>query len=132
MAGIVQVRPNQRSANTAQTPGMVRQSGIAPDVCGSKGLWVGFVSTPPSAASGAHHHGDAESAIYILRGRVRFYYGDKLEKSLVAEPGDFIYVPPQAVHVEENLSDSEPVEFIVARNAAEILVVNVPDPRSSG
>lgn len=131
MADIVQIKPHQRSHNTAQTPGMVRQAGIAPDLCGSKNLWVGFVSTPPGIASGAHHHGDAESAIYILRGRVRFYYGDKLEHAFIAEPGDFLYVPPQVVHVEENLSDSEPVEFIVARNARDILVVNVPDPRET-
>lgn len=124
------IKPDQWSANTAQTPGMIRQAAIAPDVCGSKGLWVGFVSTPPATASGAHHHGAAESAIYMLRGRIRFFYGEKLEHSLVAGPGDFIYVPPDAVHIEENLSDSEPVEFIVARNSSDILVVNVPDPRS--
>jgi len=124
------VKPDQWSANTAQTPGMIRQAAIAPDVCGSKGLWVGFVSTPPATTSGAHHHGAAESAIYMLRGRIRFFYGEKLEHSLVAGPGDFIYVPPDAVHIEENLSDSEPVEFIVARNSGDILVVNVPDPRS--
>ena len=129
MAEIIHIKPHQRSANTAQTPGMVRQAGIAPDMCGSKGLWVGFVSTPPGTASGSHHHGDAESAIFILRGQVRFYYGEKLERTIIAEPGDFLYVPPQAVHVEENLSTTEPVEFIVARNSTDILVVNVPDPR---
>ncbi len=123
------IKPDQWSANTAQTPGMIRQAAIAPDVCGSKSLWVGFVSTPPATTSGAHHHGGAESAIYMLRGRIRFFYGDKLEHSLIAEPGDFIYVPPDAVHIEENLSDSEPVEFIVARNSGDILVVNMPDPR---
>lgn len=123
------VRPDQRSENTAQTPGMIRQAAIAPEVCGSRSLWLGFVSTPPSRASGAHHHGPAESGIYMLRGRIRFYYGDKLEQSLIAEAGDFIYVPPDAVHIEENLSDTEPVEFIVARNSGDILVVNVPDPR---
>ena len=50
-------------------------------------------------------------------------------KGFLTEPGDFLYVPPQAVHVEENLSATQPVEFLVARNSADILVVNVPDPR---
>lgn len=129
MAEVVHIKPHQRSANTAQTPGMVRQAGIAPDLCHNEGLWMGFVSTPPALASGAHHHGDAESGIFILRGTIRFYYGDKLGKSIVAGPGDFIYVSPSAVHVEENLSSTEPVEFVVARNATEMMVVNVPDPR---
>ena len=127
MEPIVLVKPDQRSANTAQTPGMVRQSGISADVCGSKGLWIGYVSAP-QGASGAHHHGDAESGIYVLKGRIRMHYGERLENTLNAEAGDFLYVPPQTAHVEENLSD-EPAELIVARNAADFLVVNVPDPR---
>ena len=130
MEKVVLIKPHQRSANTSQTPGMVRQAGIAPDVCGNQGLWVGFVSAPPGI-SGAHHHGDAETGIYVLRGRVRMYFGEKLEDSLVAGPGDFLYVPPQTVHAEENFSDTEPVEFIVARNSADLLVVNVPDPQET-
>jgi uncharacterized RmlC-like cupin family protein len=45
------------------------------------------------------------------------------------EAGDFLFVPPNEVHVEENLSDSEPVEFITSRGCTSMLVVNVPDPR---
>jgi uncharacterized RmlC-like cupin family protein len=129
MGRVMLVKPDQRSANTAQTPGMVRQAGIAPDLVQNQGLWMGFVSTPAALASGAHHHGDAESGIYMLRGSIRFSFGPNLEESLVAEAGDFIFVPPNVVHVEENLSPDEPVEFIVARNSTEMLVVNVPDPR---
>ncbi len=128
MAEVVVVKPHQRSPNTAQTPDMVRRAGIAADVCGSRGLWIGYVSSPPGA-SGAHHHGDAESGIYVLNGRVRMHFGDCLERSVDAEPGDFIYVPPNTVHVEENLSADRPAELIVARNAAEYMVFNVPDPR---
>lgn len=129
MSNVVLIKPNQRSENTAQTPGMIRQAGIAPELCQNEGLWMGFVSTPAGLASGAHHHGNAESGIYMLRGRIRFFFGDKLEHSIIAEEGDFIFVPPNAVHVEENLSTTEPVDFIVARNSTTMLVVNVPDPR---
>ena len=129
MAGVVLIKPHQRSANTAQTPGMVRVAGIAPELCGNRGLWVGFVSTPAATASGAHHHGDAESGIYILRGSIRFFFGEKLQHAVIAEPGDFLYVPPNEIHVEENLSATEPVEFIVSRNGTSMLVINVPDPR---
>jgi uncharacterized RmlC-like cupin family protein len=128
MADVVVIKPDQRSANTTQTTGMVRQAGIAPGVCGSQGLWVGFVSAPPGA-SGVHHHGDAESGIYVLKGRVRMSFGEALENSIIAETGDFIYVPPNTVHVEENLSATEAAELIVARNSAEFMVVNVPQPR---
>ncbi len=123
MADVVLVKPDQRSENTAQTPGMVREAGIAPDVVGSAGLWVGFVSAPPGA-SDAHHHGDAESGIYVIKGRIRMHFGANLEQSVDAEAGDFLYVPANTVHVEENLQD-EAAELIVARNSAEYLVVNV-------
>ena len=88
MAGLVVIKPHQRSANTAQTPNMVRQAGIAPDVCGSRGLWLGYVSSPPGP-SGAHHHGDAESGIYVLAGRVRMHFGEALDRTVDAEAGDF-------------------------------------------
>ena len=126
---VVLVKPHQRGRNTIQTSGMDRQVGIAPDLCGNHGLWMGWVSTPPALASGVHHHGEAESGIYVLRGSMRFYYGDNLEYSVTAEQGDFIYVPPMIIHMEENLSNAEPVEFVVARNATEMIVVNVADPR---
>ena len=130
MADIKVIKPEQRTEKTAQTPSMVRQAGIAPDVCDSRGLWVGYVSSPPGI-SGAHHHGDAESGIYVLSGCVRMHFGDTLDRSVEAEAGDFIYVPPRTVHVEENLSETDPAELIVARNSGEYLVVNVPDPRDS-
>ena len=130
MADCILIKPHQRSQNTAQTPNMIRQAGIAPELVQNHGLWMGFVSTPAALASGAHHHGEAESGIYIVRGAIKFYFGDRLEKSVVAEMGDFLYVPPSTIHVEENLSQTEPVEFIVARNGTQMMVVNVPDPRA--
>ena len=126
MADVVVVRPEQRSVNTSQTLNMAREAGIAPDTCGSRGLWIGYVSSPPGPG-GPHHHGDAESGIFVLKGRVAIRFGDALDKSVQAEAGDFIYVPPNTVHLEENLSDEEPAELIVARNSAEYLVVNVLD-----
>jgi uncharacterized RmlC-like cupin family protein len=123
------IKPHQRSANTAQTPGMVRQACIAPDLTGSKTFWMGFVSAPPGA-SAAHHHGAAESGIYIVKGRIRMYYGERLENVLEAGADDFLYVPPLTIHVEENLT-KDPVELVVARNAGDFMVVNVPDPRKT-
>ena len=132
MEDIVLVKPDQRGENTAQTPGMIRQAAVAPDLCGSKGLWIGFVSSPPGAG-GAHHHGSAESGIYVIKGTIEVpLRREASEKSLIAEAGDFLYVPPETVHVEENLSETESAELIVARNSTEFLVINVPDPRENG
>lgn len=129
MAGITIIRPSDRDCNTAQTTGMRREAGVSPETTGSTTIWSGFVITPPGASSGAHHHGDCETAIYVVRGMVRFYWGDRLEFQQDVGQGDFLYVAPNAIHVEENLSQVEPVEFVVSRGCSGILVVNVPDPR---
>ena len=110
---------------------MVRQAGISKDLAGSEGLWMGLAVNGPGQQSGAHHHGANESGIYILKGRVRFRWGAKLEHVLDTEPGDFVFVPPHEVHLEENLDPNGPAELLLARNSQEQVVVNVPDPRDS-
>ncbi len=131
MAGIIVVRPHERYKGAVQTTNMAREAGVAPETTGATSIWSGFVTTPPGTKSGVHHHGDCETAIYVLDGRVRFYWGDKLQFQDDVQAGDFLYVPPNEVHLEQNLSDTEPVEFIVSRGCSGILVVNVPDPRQS-
>jgi uncharacterized RmlC-like cupin family protein len=129
MAGIKIIRPSERDCGTAQTPGMRREAGVSPETSGSTTIWSGYVVTPPGSVSGAHHHGDCETAIYVVRGRCRFYFGDMLEMEEDVQEGDFLYVAPNAIHVEENLSKDDPLEFVVSRGCSGILVVNVPDPR---
>ena len=131
--GLVIVRPTERVSDPGdQTSGMRRESGVAPRTAGSRALWAGHVTTPPGAISGVHHHGDAESAVYVLSGRARFRWGERLEHEAIAEPGDFVYVPPRLIHEEENLSSTEPVVFVVARNSASLLTVNVASPEEVG
>lgn len=48
--------------DTAQTPGMVRRAGVAGATIGSKAIWLGRSTMQPKTYSGAHHHGDSESA----------------------------------------------------------------------
>lgn len=123
------VRPGERDHTTTQTPGMSREAGVCASTTGAEGIWMGLGSNAPGAASGVHHHGDTESAIYILSGRLRFRWGAHLEHVVDAEPGDFVFVPPNEVHSEENLSADTDASFVLARNSSEAVVVNVPDPR---
>ena len=122
------VRASELSDRTSQTEGMLRRTAIDADAVGAHGLWVGLVTMEPGARSGAHHHGDSESAIYVIRGHFRMRYGERLEKSLEAGAGDFLYIPPLSVHQEINLSDSEPIDCIVVRNSQENAVINVDLP----
>jgi len=123
------IRRPERDRSTAQTPGMIREAGISASLTGSLGLWMGVAVNEPGQRSGAHHHGDNETGIYVLRGRVRFRWGARLEHVMDAEPGDFVFVPPYEVHLEENLDPEGPAELLLARTSQEQIVVNVPDPR---
>ncbi len=131
MAELRVVRPNERDLSTAQTPGMHREAGVSATTVGSKGIWVGHVTVGPAVRSGAHHHGDVESAIYIISGRARFRYGDRLEHVVEANPGDFIFVPPQVIHQEINALSDQPVAMIVCRDSQENVVVNVDLPEAA-
>ena len=126
------VRPQERDRGTAQTPGMQREAGVAGSTVGAQKLWLGHVTMAPGVKSGAHHHGPVESAIYILSGRARFRYGARLEQAVEAGPGDFVFVPPEAVHQEINLDENAPIEMIVARDGQENIVVNVDLPGEEG
>lgn len=121
------IKPSGRRPDDA-SGAMVREAAVSRDVVGADKLWVGYVELPPGLTSSVHHHGEAESAIYIISGHARFYAGDRLEEVADADPGDFVWVPPHVVHVELNRSDDEPVLMVVARSTQETLVFNVPAP----
>jgi uncharacterized RmlC-like cupin family protein len=64
--------------------------------------------------------------VYILGGRLRVSWGDRLEQEVELERGDLVYVPPRETHILENLSPSEPAEYVVARDSPHEDSVEVP------
>src|SRR5438876_11937666 len=112
-------------ANTAQTPGMSRAAAITHARVGAEKLWAGTVAISPNAKTGAHHHGALESVIYVVRGRARMRWGERLEFTAEAGPGDFIFVPPFVPHQEINASPHEPLECVLVRSDNEAVVVNL-------
>ena len=122
----VQVVPGSSlDPSTAQTPGMDRKVAINLARVGARKLWAGTVHIQPNAKTGAHHHGELESVIYVVRGRARMRWGERLEFVAEAGPGDFIYVPPYVPHQEINASTSEPLECVLVRSDNEAVVVNL-------
>src|SRR4030081_1721002 len=118
--------------NTPQTAGMTRAAAVTTASAGAQKLWAGTVVIHPDAKTGAHHHGELETVLYIIRGRARFRWGDRLEFVDEAGPGDFIYVPPFVPHQELNARRDQPVEAVVVRSGQEPIVVNldIPSPES--
>jgi uncharacterized RmlC-like cupin family protein len=123
--GVRVVRHDQVDFNTAQTPGMTRAAAINRALAGAQRLWAGTVSVPPDARTGAHHHGELESIIYVVSGRARMRWGDRLEFTAEAGPGDFIFVPPFVPHQEINALADTPLQCVVVRSDQEPVVVNL-------
>ena len=126
--GVRIVRRDQLDAGTPQTPGMHREAAVSRASAGAEKLWAGTVTIQPGAKTGPHHHGPLESVIYVLRGRARMRWGDRLEFASKAGPGDFIYVPPNVPHQEINASADEPLSCVVVRSDQEPVVVNLAVP----
>ena len=111
--------------NTPQTPGMDRKAAINYARVGAQKIWAGTVSIHRNAKTGAHHHGELESVIYVVSGRARMRWGERLEFMAEAGPGDFIYVPPFVPHQEINASPDETLECVIIRSDNETVVVNL-------
>lgn len=123
--GVRIVRHDQLDPNTPQTPGMQRAAAITHASAGAHKIWAGTVEVQPDAKTGPHHHGELESIIYVVSGKARMRWGDRLEYTATAEPGDFIFVPPFVPHQELNASSDEPLVCVVVRDDQEPIVVNL-------
>jgi uncharacterized RmlC-like cupin family protein len=123
--GVKVIPGDQLDPNTAQTPGMDRAAAINFARVGAQKLWAGTVKIHANAKTGAHHHGPLESVIYVVKGRARMRWGERLEYVAEAGPGDFIFVPPYVPHQEINASTDEALECVLVRSDNEAVVVNL-------
>ena len=107
---------------------MTRAAAITHARTGATKLWAGTVKIEATAKTGPHHHGELESVIYIVSGKARMRWGDRLEFCAEAGPGDFIFVPPYVPHQEINASPNEPLTCVLMRSGQEPVVVNLDIP----
>jgi uncharacterized RmlC-like cupin family protein len=124
-SGVRVVPGDQLGEVSATTPGMERHVAIDRARMGAQKLWAGTVHIHANAKTGAHHHGPLESVIYVVSGRARMRWGEKLEFTAEAGPGDFIYVPPFVPHQEINASSDETLFCMLVRSDSDAVVVNL-------
>lgn len=119
------------SEETAQTPGMRRYEAISGQLSGSRKIWMGESHIAPGMVSGDHHHGEAETGIYVVSGHPAFVFlEDGAERRVQTSPGDYVYVPPYVPHREENPSPDEGAVVVLARSTQEGIVVSLPSLRA--
>ncbi|MFZ0389003.1 MAG: cupin domain-containing protein, partial [Calditrichia bacterium] len=110
---IVVVRPQESVETLQKLPYYI---GISQTNAGSRHLSLNLVVIPAGSAAEAHLHNGYETAVYILKGKVKTRYGEGLKKEMINQAGDFLFIPPNVPHQPVNLSDSEAAHAIVARN----------------
>jgi uncharacterized RmlC-like cupin family protein len=125
--GVRVIPGNQLDPNVPSTPGMDRKAAINFARAGAQKLWAGTVTIRPDAKTGAHHHGHLESIIYVVKGKARMRWGEALQFTAEAGPGDFNYVPPFVPHQEINAGDG-PLSCVLVRSGQEPVVVNLDLP----
>jgi len=107
------VTRDTQATNTKQ--GLLHFVGVSAENSGATGLCMHLGIIPPGAVAEPHMHEGHETAIYMISGHARFYYGATLDHEEAVGPGDFIYLGPSVPHQPYNESDTEPVHFLVAR-----------------
>ncbi|HTU74282.1 MAG TPA: cupin domain-containing protein [Trebonia sp.] len=120
------IRSEDVTGDTGQTSGMTRREAISGKSVGSEKLWMGQTHVAAGARSANHHHGESETAIFVVAGRPSFIFAEgRAEVRVEAKPGDYIFVPPYVPHREENPGAEEAV-VVIARSTQEAIVVNLP------
>ena len=105
---------------------MRRLEAISGKTVGSQKM-MGETHVAPATASGDHHHGEAETAIYIVAGHPVFVFPEgEQEKRIETKPGDYVFVPPFVPHREENPSPDDEAVVVIARSTQEGIVINLP------
>jgi uncharacterized RmlC-like cupin family protein len=105
-------------------------AGISKQSAGARALCLHLVTIPPGAKDRPHLHEHHESAIYVVSGTAKGWYGDGLRKQVVIAAGDFVYIPAGVPHQPANASQTEPLVAVIARtdpNEQESVVL-LPDP----
>jgi uncharacterized RmlC-like cupin family protein len=123
--GVRVIPGNQLDPNVPSTAGMDRKAAINFARVGAQKLWAGTVTIRPDAKTGAHHHGHLESIIYVVKGKARMRWGEHLQFTAEAGPGDFIFVPPYVPHQEINASRDEVLECVLVRSDGEAVAINL-------
>jgi len=128
---VITIRPKNAHPTKQLLPNF---EGVSAKTAGSTKLCMHLVIIPPGGKATPHYHNGYETALYIVKGRAETRYGPNLEHSSINEAGDFLFIPPNVPHQPINLSTTEEVIAVVARNdpneQESVVVIESPTTRS--
>jgi uncharacterized RmlC-like cupin family protein len=114
------VRPPERGDRSSH--GLIRGFGVSAATTGSAALSMAHGVVPPGAVSDRHYH-PFETAVYLISGRARAFFGAHDQEWVDVEAGDFVYIPAGLPHRTANTGDG-PAAYVLARAAPEDVVIS--------
>ena len=121
------IRPLELVSHAIAAAGISQIPAITHELVGAEKLWIGMTVLDPGTTTGPHHHGDHETGVYVVAGRVRLRWGARLESEGELEVGDLAFLPPYLSHEEVNPSADEPAVWVVVWNKHQLFVPLIPD-----
>ena len=112
--GCTLIRAGTRKARAGRQHQTIFE-GVSARSAGARALCLHLVVIGPGEQTAAHLHAGHETALYILSGRADTWYGPGLRAYLLAQAGDFLYIPAGQPHLARNPSPTEPCRVVVAR-----------------
>ena len=88
---------------------------VSAETVKSLGIHMQLLTIPPGGRAKAHKHESHETAIYVLTGEGRMWWGERLEHHLVSRAGEFVYIPANVPHLPYNPSATETCVAVIAR-----------------
>ncbi|GAB4549182.1 MAG: cupin domain-containing protein [Anaerolineae bacterium] len=110
---LVVVHPNEGVQDTHH--GFMRQWGITDKTTSSRMISMTHGTLAPGLKAEPHYH-PFETAIYIIAGKARVFFGPNLEHEVICQTGDFVYIDAGVVHTPENIGET-PLDYVAARAA---------------
>ena len=95
--------------------GLTYFRGVAAENTGAQGICMHMLTIPPGGRAHAHLHENHETAVYVISGESKVWYGEMLEEHLTVKPGEFLYIPAGMPHLPYNASKDEPCHIVLAR-----------------
>ena len=94
--------------------GLSYVAGISAQTVGATGLCMHLLTIPPGGRANAHLHEAHETAIYVLSGEGRMWFGPDLAEHVTLRAGELLYIPAGVPHLPYN-EGPEPVVAVLAR-----------------
>jgi uncharacterized RmlC-like cupin family protein len=88
---------------------------VSAETVQASAIHMQLLTIPPGGRAKAHKHESHETAIYVLSGEGRMWWGERLEHHSVSRAGEFVYIPAGVPHLPYNPSATEPCVAVIAR-----------------